>query len=45
MIEIFTIGRDNEMDYFLAEYDVIGSLAHITMLESVGLITGEEFHL
>ena len=42
MIESFTIGRDPEMDYFLAEYDVIGSLAHITMLESVGLITRNE---
>ncbi len=42
MIEKFTIGRDSEMDYFLAEFDVIGSLAHITMLESVGLITKDE---
>ena len=42
LIETFTIGRDIEMDYFLAEYDVIGSLAHITMLESIGLITKSE---
>lgn len=42
LIETFTIGRDTEMDYFLAEYDVIGSLAHITMLESIGLITKSE---
>jgi argininosuccinate lyase len=45
MIEKFTIGRDTEMDYFLAEYDVIGSLAHITMLKSVGLITKDELKL
>jgi argininosuccinate lyase len=45
LIEAFTIGRDIEMDYFLAEYDVIGSLAHIIMLESVGLITQAELTL
>jgi len=42
LIEAFTIGHDTEMDYFLAEFDVIGSLAHITMLESIGLITAPE---
>ena len=42
LIETFTIGRDTEMDYFLAEFDVIGSLAHITMLESIGLLTSPE---
>ncbi|HEY3389907.1 MAG TPA: argininosuccinate lyase [Prolixibacteraceae bacterium] len=42
LIETFTIGRDTEMDFFLAEFDVIGSLAHITMLESIGLITAPE---
>ncbi len=42
MIEKFTIGRDTEMDYFLAEFDVIGSIAHITMLASVGLISKDE---
>src|SRR5665647_2776848 len=42
LIEAFTIGRDTEMDYFLAEFDVIGSLAHITMLESIGLLTASE---
>jgi len=42
LIEAFTIGHDTEMDYFLAEFDVIGSLAHITMLESIGLITATE---
>jgi argininosuccinate lyase len=45
MIEKFTIGRDTEMDYFLAEYDVIGSLAHIIMLESAGLLTIDELKL
>ena len=45
MIETFTIGRDTEMDIFLAEFDVIGSLAHIAMLESVGLLTGEELNV
>jgi argininosuccinate lyase len=42
LIEAFTIGRDTEMDLFLAPFDVIGSLAHIKMLESVGLLTAAE---
>ena len=37
-IEHFTVGRDREMDLYLAKYDVLGSMAHITMLESIGLI-------
>ena len=37
-IERFTVGRDREMDLYLAKYDVLGSMAHITMLESIGLI-------
>ena len=37
-IEAFTVGRDREMDVFLAKYDVLGSMAHIRMLESVGLL-------
>ncbi|MDR1937224.1 MAG: argininosuccinate lyase [Tannerellaceae bacterium] len=41
-VEAFTVGRDREMDLYLAKYDVLGSMAHITMLESVGLLTGEE---
>src|SRR5659263_46318 len=45
LIETFTIGRDTEMDYFLAEFDVIGSLAHIIMLESIGLLTSPELAL
>lgn len=42
LIEAFTIGRDTEMDLFLAEFDVLGSLAHIKMLESIGLLSAEE---
>ena len=38
----FTTGLDREMDLFLAPYDVLGSLAHIRMLESIGLLTKEE---
>ena len=41
-IERFTVGRDREMDLFLAKYDVLGSMAHITMLESVGLLGKDE---
>ena len=41
-IEAFTVGRDREMDIFLAKYDVLGSMAHIRMLESVGLLQAEE---
>lgn len=41
-IERFTVGRDREMDLFLAKHDVIGSMAHITMLESIGLLTSAE---
>ena len=41
-IERFTVGRDHEMDLFLAPYDVLGSMAHITMLESIGLIGKDE---
>ena len=41
-IERFTIGRDREMDLYLAPYDLLGSMAHITMLEHIGLLTSEE---
>ena len=41
-IERFTVGRDREMDLYLAKYDVLGSMAHITMLESIGLIGKDE---
>ena len=42
LIEKFTVGRDKEFDMHLAEYDVIGSLAHTQMLESIGLLTKDE---
>jgi len=41
-IERFTVGKDRDMDLYLAPYDVLGSMAHITMLESIGLLTTEE---
>lgn len=41
-VEKFTVGKDREMDLYLAKYDVLGSMAHITMLESIGLLTPEE---
>ena len=41
-IEKFTVGRDREMDLYLAEHDVIGSIAHIIMLESIGLLKADE---
>ena len=41
-IERFTVGRDREMDMYLAKYDVLGSMAHITMLESIGLLGSDE---
>ena len=41
-IERFTVGRDRELDLLLARYDVLGSLAHSTMLESIGMLTREE---
>ncbi|GAB3016051.1 argininosuccinate lyase [Niabella terrae] len=37
-VELFTVGKDREMDQYLAAFDVLGSLAHIQMLESVGLL-------
>ncbi|MDR1784033.1 MAG: argininosuccinate lyase, partial [Dysgonamonadaceae bacterium] len=41
-VERFTVGRDREMDLYLAPYDALGSMAHITMLESVGLLAKDE---
>ena len=41
-VETYTVGRDREMDMYLARFDVLGSLAHITMLESVGLLSAAE---
>ena len=42
LIENFTVGRDKEFDLLLAKYDVQGSIAHVTMLGEVGLMTPEE---
>ena len=44
-VDIFTVGKDREMDLYLAKYEVLGSMAHITMLESIGLLTKEELNV
>lgn len=41
-VDVFTAGRDREMDLYLAKYDVLGSMAHITMLEKAGLLEAAE---
>lgn len=41
-IESYTVGRDREMDLYLAQDDVLGSMAHITMLQSIGLLEKDE---
>src|SRR5688572_14219049 len=41
-VDKFTVGKDREMDAYLAPFDVLGSLAHIEMLESIGLLTADE---
>ena len=41
-IEKFTVGKDRELDLFLARYDVLGSIAHSAMLHSIGMLTGKE---
>lgn len=41
-VEQFTVGNDREMDLYLAAFDVLGSLAHVEMLSTVGLLTKEE---
>lgn len=41
-IEAFTVGKDREMDLYLAPFDILGTMAHITMLESVGLLPKED---
>ncbi|HKG68119.1 MAG TPA: argininosuccinate lyase [Segetibacter sp.] len=42
-VETFTVGNDREMDMYLAPFDVQGSLAHIKMLESIGLLSTDEW--
>ena len=41
-IDRFTVGHDRELDLYLSKYDVLGSMAHVTMLHSIGLIADEE---
>ena len=41
-METYTVGRDREMDLYLARYDVLGSIAHITMLQTINLLTADE---
>lgn len=45
MVDSFTVGKDREMDMRLAKFDVLGSLAHIKMLESISLISEDELIL
>ncbi|MDR0748697.1 MAG: argininosuccinate lyase [Tannerellaceae bacterium] len=44
-VETFTVGKDREMDLYLAKYDVLGSIAHIIMLESIGLLSPRELSI
>lgn len=44
-VEAYTVGRDQEMDLYLAPYDVLGSMAHITMLQSIGLLEADELEV
>lgn len=44
-VESYTVGCDRELDVYLAPYDVLGSMAHIRMLETIGLLTKEELSL
>jgi len=45
MVEQFTVGKDREMDLYLAPWDVLGTMAHIRMLQSIGLISSEELSM
>ncbi|OJW13413.1 argininosuccinate lyase [Mucilaginibacter sp. 44-25] len=45
LVENFTVGRDRELDNQMAAFDVLGSLAHTRMLESIGLMSGEDLAL
>jgi argininosuccinate lyase len=45
LIEDFTVGNDRNIDMYLAKWDVIGSLAHIKMLNSIGLLNNEEYSI
>ena len=41
-VEEFTVGRDRELDLYLAEADVLGNMAHMKMLHSIGLISDQD---
>ena len=41
-IEVFTVGKDRELDLQMAAFDVLGSLAHVEMLASINLLTADE---
>lgn len=43
-IDRFTVGNDRALDLYLAKYDVLGSMAHVTMLHRIGLIADDELH-
>ncbi|MDR0415347.1 MAG: argininosuccinate lyase [Prevotellaceae bacterium] len=45
LVEKFTVGKDRELDLLLAKHDVAGSMAHIKMLQSIGLLTAEELRV
>lgn len=45
LIETFTIGKDKELDILLAPYDIIGTIAHIIMLKSIGLLKKDELKI
>ena len=42
LIDKFTVGKDRELDLYLAKYDILGTMAHITMLSKVGLLPEED---
>jgi argininosuccinate lyase len=44
-VETFTVGKDRELDLYLAPFDVLGSLAHIQMLQSINLLTSDELNV
>ena len=44
-IERFTVGKDKELDLLLATHDILGTMAHVTMLEHVGLLSNEDINL
>ena len=45
LVDAFTVGNDRILDLRLAKYDVLGSKAHIRMLESIGLLNSEELEI